>query len=240
MDYKFLITTAITVGGWCVMFGVYKQKIKNLEDEQKELKEQHAKDVESINARFIAQDSKYDAINDKLSDLGTKMDLLLAGRINLGEKQLKNYPQTFAIDVAENIKAIGKWGCLAMGYLWCIGLDGDCSDYVRSVSNAMNYSAKLPKDQQFIDSECTVLDAAKYLEYHSGKKFKVLKKNISDLSEIKEPAMVRFTYNGACHWVGVENGMIAFNSLANSLCVTKGKLDQNPKNPNTRIIKIGE
>lgn len=87
MDYKFLITMAITVGGWCVMCGVYKQKIKNLEDEQKELKEQHQKDVQAINARFIAQDSKYDAINDKLSDLGTKMDLLLAGRINLGEKK---------------------------------------------------------------------------------------------------------------------------------------------------------
>ena len=84
MDYKFIISMVITIGGWCVMFGVYKQKIKNIEDEQKELKELHQKDVAAINARFIAQDSKYDAINDKLSDLGTKMDLLLAGRINLG------------------------------------------------------------------------------------------------------------------------------------------------------------
>lgn len=86
MDYKFLISMAITIGGWCVMLGVYKQKIKNHEDELKELKEQHAKDIAAINARFMAQDSKYDAINDKLSDLGTKMDLLLAGRINLGDK----------------------------------------------------------------------------------------------------------------------------------------------------------
>lgn len=86
MDYKFLLSIAITVGGWCVMFGVYKQKIKNQEEELKELKETHKKDIDVINARFIAQDSKYDAINDKLSDLGTKMDLLLAGRINIGER----------------------------------------------------------------------------------------------------------------------------------------------------------
>lgn len=143
---------------------------------------------------------------------------------------MKNYPQTFAMDVAKNIKAIGEYGCLAMCYLYCVGIDGDCSDYIRSVSNAMN--------QGLLDSECTVLDASKYLEYFTGRKFKVSKKNVKDISEITSPTPVRYKYNGHCHWVVVENGKIVFNSLANSQCVTKGQLDQNSKNPNARFISL--
>lgn len=143
---------------------------------------------------------------------------------------MKNYPQTFATDVSKNIEAIGKFGCLAMCYLFCIGIDGDCSDYVRSVSNAMN--------EGLLDSECTVLDAEKFLEHFSGRKFHVTKKNYKDISEIKNPTPVRYSYNGKSHWVVVENGKIVFNSLANSLCVTKGKLDQNSKNPNARVISL--
>ena len=42
------------------------------------------------------------------------------------------YPQTFAIDVAKNINAIGKYGCLAMCYLYCIGIDPEVESYVKS------------------------------------------------------------------------------------------------------------
>lgn len=140
--------------------------------------------------------------------------------------------------VAKYIKAIGDYACLAMCYLYCVGIDGDAADYCMTVANAIDYSSKLPQDKQFIDSECTVLDAPAFLEHETGRHFKVLKKEYSDISEIKEPTPVRFSYNGYSHWVVVENGQIVFNSLANSNCVNKGSLDHNPKNPNARVIKL--
>lgn len=151
---------------------------------------------------------------------------------------MKNYPQTFALKVAKNIKAIGDSSCLAMCYLYCVGIDGDASDYCMTISNAMEYSAKLPEDKQFLNADCTVLDAAAFLEFETGKHFKVLKKEFNDISEIKEPTPVRFSYNGYSHWVVIEDGKIVFNSLANSNCVNKGHLDHNPKNPNARVIKL--
>ena len=33
---------------------------------------------------------------------------------------------------------------------------------------------------------------------------------------------MRYDYKGKSHWVGVENGKIAFNSLIKSVCVEKG------------------
>lgn len=151
---------------------------------------------------------------------------------------MKNYPQTFALKVARYIKEIGDYACLAMCYLYCVGIDGDAADYCMTVANAMDYSSKLPKDKQFIDSECAILDASAFLEHETGKHFKVYKKEIKDISEIKEATPVRYSYNGSCHWVVVENGRIVFNSLANSNCVNKGQLDHNPKNPNARFIKL--
>ena len=45
-------------------------------------------------------------------------------------------------------------------------------------------------------------------------------------------APVRFDFNGKSHWVGVENGKVAFNPLVTSVCVNKGS-------PATcRIIKL--
>ena len=70
MDYKYLISLAITVGGWCVMFGVYKQKINKHDEEIKELRSQ----LNSVNNAF-------DSIKDGLTNLNTKMDLLLNGKL---------------------------------------------------------------------------------------------------------------------------------------------------------------
>jgi len=118
------------------------------------------------------------------------------------------YPQTKAI-------AIGKWGCLAMSYIYCMGIE-DESEILSLVSKAI--------DKNIIDGECTVLDASKLLEFVSGKKFKVEKKTITSIKGIKDPTPVRFkTEDGCGHWVVVENGKIVFNSLLNSVQVTKGK-----------------
>ncbi len=140
------------------------------------------------------------------------------------------YPQTFASEVSKNIDAIGKYGCLAMCYLYCVGIRDNALVYIRILSDCMN--------KGILDKESFVNSASQYLEYVTGKRFDVTKKQFNDLSKIKEPYPVRYAYNGKKHWVVVENGKIVFNPLLNSQCVTKGKPDNDPKDPNTRVIKL--
>lgn len=142
------------------------------------------------------------------------------------------YPQTFAIDVAKNIDAIGKYGCLAMCYLYCIGIDPEVESYVNILSDAMK--------EGLLDNECSVLDAEKFLRWISGKRYSVTKKQYDNLKEIKEPYPVRYSYNGKAHWVVVQNGKIVFNSLINSQCVAKGSPAKDKNNPNTRVIKLAK
>lgn len=123
---------------------------------------------------------------------------------------LKMYPQTKAESIAKN-------GCLAMCYLYCMGIDDDV-ELIKSVASAI--------DKGILDSDCFVLDADKLLAWITGRKFYVIKKSITEiggLEKITEPTPVRFDYNGFYHWVVVQNGKIIFDSLANSVCVKKGK-----------------
>ena len=136
------------------------------------------------------------------------------------------YPQTFAIETAKNMETIGKYGCLAMCYLYCVGIR-EPMEMLRIVSDCM--------DKKLLDSECTVLDASKYLQYVTGKRYEIIKKQFDDLKKITEPYPVRYVYNGRGHWVVVEKGKIVFNSLINSQCVAKGKPDVSL---NTRVIKL--
>ena len=141
-----------------------------------------------------------------------------------------NYPQTLAkelLSVANNLEAISKYGCLAMCYLYCVGIQDNALEYIKIVSDCM--------DKGFLDNECTVLDAEKYLEYITGRKFKVSKRQFNNLKDIKNPSPVKYTFNGVSHWVVVENGKIVFNSLLNSNCVNKGKP---ATKENTRIITL--
>lgn len=127
------------------------------------------------------------------------------------------YPQTKAEDLAKNIQAIAKNGCLAMCYLYCVGLGDNEYSTIGLISEAM--------DDGLLDKDCFVSDADKFLNSLLGEnKVKVLKKNITNLDEIKgDYCPVRFDYNGSSHWVVVSNGRIIFNPLLNSKCVNKGK-----------------
>jgi len=111
---------------------------------------------------------------------------------------------------------IGKYGCLAMCYLYCMGIcpatDGEM---IKHISTAI--------DKGLLDEECTVLDAAKFLEYFTGKKWQVEKESVSDIKKIKEAAPVRYEYNGNGHWVVVKNGKIVFDPIADSVCVKNGE-----------------
>jgi hypothetical protein len=133
------------------------------------------------------------------------------------------YPQTVAKNIAKNIAQIAENGCLAFSYAYCLGIEENLS-MIELVSRAM--------DRGFLSSDCFVKDAPKYLEYLSGRKFKVIKQNITTIDDIDEPTPVKYSYNGKGHWVVVENGRIVFNSLLNSLCVTKGKPTE------ARILKM--
>lgn len=140
------------------------------------------------------------------------------------------YPQSFAKDVAKNIGAIADGGCLAMCYLYCIGIQGNAADYITILNDAIN--------NHVIDPDCFISSAGKFLKWVTGKDYEVTKKQFNDVSKIKGPYPVRYTYNGAAHWVVVENGKIVFNSLINSQCVSKGKPANDKDNPNTRVISL--
>jgi hypothetical protein len=113
-----------------------------------------------------------------------------------------------------------------MCYLYCVGIRDNALEYIRILSDCMN--------KGILDNECTVLNASRFLEYVTGKRYDVTKEQFNDLKKVK-CYPVRYVYNGRGHWVVVDNGKIVFNSLINSQCVTKGKPDTKD---NTRVIKL--
>ena len=142
---------------------------------------------------------------------------------------MKN-PQNLAIEIKDTIKpehleSIGRYGCCAFVLLWCLGIEPDDIEAIKTVNSMI--SAKV------IEDDCTVkwADAVYYL---TGRKITVEFKDIKDLRGIIERTPVRYDYKGKGHWVGVENGMIKFNPLVYSQCVDKGR-------PTTaRIIKLSK
>lgn len=139
-------------------------------------------------------------------------------------------PQSLAIEIKDTIKpermeTIGKYGCCAFVLMWCLGIEPDDIDAVKTVNNMINAGV--------IEKDCTVKWAAA-AAYLTGRKITVEFKDIKDLRGIRERTPVRYDYKGKGHWVGVENGMIKFNPLVYSQCVDKGR-------PTTaRIIKLSK
>lgn len=130
---------------------------------------------------------------------------------------MKNiYPQTKAKELSKYIESIANYSCLAMCYLFCIGIELNEYDFINYVAEAIK--------EGLLDDDCSVKDGATFLNRFAGvDRFTVSKKEIKSISEIKQQAPVRFDYNGTSHWVVVENGKIIFNPLKQSTCVDKGK-----------------
>lgn len=74
MDYKFLFSVLVTIGGWCMTLGMYTTKIK-----------QHDKEIEELKAKQNNTETLLQAINTQLVELNTKMSLLIRGKINVEE-----------------------------------------------------------------------------------------------------------------------------------------------------------
>lgn len=133
-----------------------------------------------------------------------------------------SFPQTEAMRWAEifpndkKLYAIAHGGCLALCYLYCVGIISD--DAILAVQNVKN-----AMDKGLLDSNCSVLDADKFLEHFTGRKFRVEKRKIDSIDSIKDATPVCYEFNGNQHWVVIENGKIVFNPLRNSVCVAKGK-----------------
>ena len=140
---------------------------------------------------------------------------------------MKN-PQTFCHELKnrftpERLETIYKYGCCAFTLLWCLHIETDDFHAVELVSDMI--------DEGVIEQDCTVhwVEAVKFL---TGRAISIEFKDIKDILKIKDRTPVRYDYKGKSHWVGVERGMIVFNSLEYSQCVDKGR-------PVTaRIIKL--
>lgn len=83
MSISEIFTIGATIGGWCVMIGIYSNKIK-----------QHDKEIEEIKNRQDSTEKLLQSIDKSLTQLNTKVDLLIQGKLNIegmtNEKSAKN------------------------------------------------------------------------------------------------------------------------------------------------------
>ena len=142
------------------------------------------------------------------------------------------YPQSYITKILKYGEIIHKYGCLAMCYLYCMGISERCM--IEILCDTLEYD----KPQLTgLDEDCTINDAVQFIYYVSGRKVNVFKENPL-LKEIKTPTPVRFTKDNNNHWVVVKNGKIAFNSLEWSNCVENGKPIPLINDPYARVIKF--
>lgn len=73
MDIKFMLEILVTVGGWCVMLGIYLSKIK-----------QHDADIIDLKKKSDDTTKLLNSINEQLVELNTKMSLLIGGQLKPG------------------------------------------------------------------------------------------------------------------------------------------------------------
>lgn len=127
------------------------------------------------------------------------------------------YPQDLSIELSKmELDNIGKNGCCAFVFLWCLGIEPDNPlESIRLVDEAIK--------KNYIMKDCTV----KWYEWGkalTGRTIDVEKVKITTISNIKERTPVFYSINGVSgHWVGVENGKIAYNPIKDSINVKQGK-----------------
>jgi hypothetical protein len=129
---------------------------------------------------------------------------------------MKN-PQTTAKKLSKctSLYPIGATGCCALTLLWWLDLDYSDAEAILAVDRMIK--AKV------IDENCFV-DWDKAVFFLTGKKIKKIEfKKISTISNITKKTIVKYEWDGLAHFVGVENGKIAFNSLKESPVTDNGK-----------------
>ncbi|MCQ2082538.1 MAG: hypothetical protein MJZ11_12860 [Lachnospiraceae bacterium] len=81
MDYQFFVGLGITIAGWGGTFGIMKQKVQQNEKMIEDLKKDVKEDISKIESKQTATDNLLLAINNNLTDLNTKVSLLLENKI---------------------------------------------------------------------------------------------------------------------------------------------------------------
>lgn len=81
MDYQFIVSLGITIAGWGVTFGIMKQKVSQNEKAISELKQDFKDELAKVESKQTATDNLLLAINNNLTDLNTKVGLLLDNKI---------------------------------------------------------------------------------------------------------------------------------------------------------------
>lgn len=134
---------------------------------------------------------------------------------------MKN-PQTLAKKLSElkTLDRIADSACCAFVTLWALGIEPEDSEAILMIDRAMKSGV--------LDKDCTV----KWVEFarsFTGKEIDVEFMTINKLTDLNNKKSVcnrfpvRYDFNNKSHWVGVEDGKIAFNPLEFSLCVKMGK-----------------
>lgn len=72
MSITEIFTIGATIAGWCVMIGIYTNKIR-----------QHDKEIEEIKLRQNSTEDLLKSIDKTLTSLNTKVDLLLTGKLKI-------------------------------------------------------------------------------------------------------------------------------------------------------------
>lgn len=83
MNTGVLITIVVTVAGWGVTFGICKNQIEQNKKDIRDLKEQHKEDVKTLFQKQNNTDNLLQNISQQLTELNTKMTLLIKGKINI-------------------------------------------------------------------------------------------------------------------------------------------------------------
>lgn len=129
------------------------------------------------------------------------------------------YPQDLAKELSNlELENISKNGCCAFVFLWCLGIEPkDDVEAIRLVNEALK--------KGYIMKDCTVI-WSKWGSALTGRNIDVEFVDIKDIKKIKERTPVLYSTNPDGkngHWVGVENGKIAFNPIKDSINVKLGK-----------------
>lgn len=129
-----------------------------------------------------------------------------------------NNPQDLARELAtiKTFDTQATFACCAYVYLWCLHIEPEDVEAIKIVDEAV----RLGK----IDDECTV-NWARMGAWLTGREIEVIfDDKITSIKKIKERTPVWYSVNGKTgHWVGVENGKIAFNPKKYSTNVVNGK-----------------
>ncbi|MCQ2587917.1 MAG: hypothetical protein MJ174_07365 [Treponema sp.] len=127
-----------------------------------------------------------------------------------------NCPQSSIEQLENKIINIRKYGCCAFATIWALGIEATNEESWALLLNAL--------ENKSLDKDCTVNWGA-FTKFLTGKEIIPEFKAINSLEDIKDcgRCVVRYDNGNNSHWVGVEDGKVAFNSLSFSYCVNYGK-----------------